>query len=80
MLATEPGKPGKISMCLEISDNLEKSGKTLKKYRSGKSWRIIVGLLLDSQLPCSKIGVARKVWLLVRVAHSHLTLLPLVRE
>ena len=38
MVTTEPGKPRKRSNFKKVSENLEKSGKTVKTaYKSGKS-------------------------------------------
>ena len=44
MVATEPGKPEKCQFLKEVSENLEKSGKTVEKaYESGKSQGIVLG-------------------------------------
>ena len=43
MVAIEPGNPGKCPFVKKVSENMEKSGKTVEKaYKSGRSQEIIL--------------------------------------
>ena len=72
MVATEPGKPRKMSFCKKVSNSLEKSGKML---RSIQIKELFLGYS-NIQDPCSEMGVHKGVVHIVcsLLKSSHVTI------